>query len=893
MGSSRKRGFSVPSTKLAFIEQRMRKLGIQAREALAESAGLSVDVIKKLFAGGNIDRSTVEAIAKALQIEPTAIVAIDEWHRQSKPARSQASTQIDWKQVCRDMLDRHLQSPTLNGLMAKDGVCIDPSSLFVPVGLVERKQKQYRRFDVNSAEQGSQLLQPIEEEIVKRFDHAEEFFTQAICDSDIPNGSRMVITGEPGSGKTTLLEKIGDCLLKEEMLPIWISLGKEGVLLTYESLSHILKKNIQSKDFESLNWDASINELLETGKVWLLLDGADELTVSRYPLRVIGEQLQEVWASKVKVVLTCRLNTWDTDALPKFKVFRTLEFDYQTPVEGCPNQVEAYIHKFFTKDGTASQLSLSLIQELYKSGKERIRDSVKNPLRLSLLCYVWESGIGELPDTKAELYRSFVDYYYELQERKKPGNSIDCSERDKLNLALGEVAKSAFDRDGSRFRLRNSLIESVPQMGKSDTKDSLFNKAIQLGWLNYVGTTAEKPYEDAYAFFHPTFQEYFAALAINDSAYFLNHVSENPNHPNANYRVFESHWKEVSCLWAEQNPSQSNNLIKDLCQFDDNDNGKRIGYYHYTAKVLASILIIHLPYQLEEHITILTEVIKTTLMNHSYVSQHMKSFLYKEDSKFLGESIRSIIVDSFKTFQEPEDLLDPIYALFSLQPYEELNFKLLEEVEAEILRKFPYENWIEDRLGALYAECKPEHFKAISYKGRIEKTVKNMNFTSTLISALEGISERMKYSNQNTKKHNLSNLMQIVMQHSENKDYDFEYMSALEHLTQKILIYEDRDIINCLLEILLIKEPRNWKYDIFMGSTIIRVIRQYPSTVTSLLKNYVNRNEGLKKEIRSLSYYGELLLYELLFLCASNMSYPDFHHIWNNSSANAEVPIDD
>ncbi len=462
---------------------------------------------------------------------------------------------VDWQKVCRGMLDRQIQTPTLNDLMAKDGICIDPNTLFVPVGLVERQQKQYRRSDIGSADQGSQLLQPTEEEIVKRFDHEEQFFTQVICNPDIADGARLVITGEPGSGKTTLLQKIGDRLLKAEMLPIWISLGKQGVPPTYEFLSRVLKASAQPQTVDSSDWDTSINALLQTGKVWLLLDGADELTVSGSPLHVIADQLREAWANQVKVALTCRLNAWDTHALPKFQVFRTLEFDYQTPVADYPNQVEAYIHKFFSREAVDSQLGHSLIQQLHRAGKERIRDSVKNPLRLSLLCYVWESGIGELPDTKAELYRLFVDYYYELQERKYADLRIDRTERDALNLALGEVAKAALDSKDSRFRLRESLIESVSAMGQSDAKNSLFYKAIQLGWLNYIGTTAEKPHEPAYAFFHPTFQEYFAALAIDDWDYFINHNNDEPNPTKfyrgkaCVYRVLDPAWKEVIFLW--------------------------------------------------------------------------------------------------------------------------------------------------------------------------------------------------------------------------------------------------------------------------------------------------------------------------------------------------------
>lgn len=483
---------------------------------------------------------------------------------------------IEWQQICRSMLDLQIQSPTLNDLMAKDGVCIDPVKLFVPIGLIERKQKQYRRSDVGSAVQASQLLQPIEEEIVQRFDQEEDFFNQVICNPNIPNNARFVVTGEPGAGKTTLLQKTGDRLYEAGMFPIWISLGKRGVPPTYEFLSDVLKKEAQFQNFESTDWNASISALLQTGKVWLLLDGADELTTNGNPLQVIGSRLQEAWSEQVKVVLTCRLNAWDAHALPKFTVFRILEFDYQTPANGHRNQIEAYIHQFFAKEEVDPQLATGLIQQLHTPGKERIRDSVKNPLRLSLLCYIWELGIGELPDTKAELYRLFVDYYYDLHQLKHPEISIDRTERDALNLALGEVAKTALDSEDSRFRLRQSLVESISIMGKVDAKGSLFNKAVQLGWLNYIGTTAKKTYESAYAFFHASFQEYFAALAIEDWDYFL--PREHRDRPTRNqkgeciYRIFEPHWRETFLIWLGRKELENrlkNELLWKLYDFED------------------------------------------------------------------------------------------------------------------------------------------------------------------------------------------------------------------------------------------------------------------------------------------------------------------------------------
>ncbi len=83
------------------------------------------------------------------------------------------------------------------------------------------------------------------------------------------------------------------------------------------------------------------------GKVWLLLDAADEMVVeSGNALTQIANQLTG-WVADARVVLTCRLNVWDAgkNALEAFETYRNLDFSYgdaQTPA-----QVGQFIHCWF------------------------------------------------------------------------------------------------------------------------------------------------------------------------------------------------------------------------------------------------------------------------------------------------------------------------------------------------------------------------------------------------------------------------------------------------------------------------------------------------------------------------------------------------------------------
>jgi hypothetical protein len=99
--------------------------------------------------------------------------------------------------------------------------------------------------------------------------------------------------------------------------------------------------------------------------------------------------------------------------------------------------------------------------------------------------------------------------------------------------------------------------------------ERLFKLADALGWLSLVDRDAETD-KPVYAFFHPTFQEYFAALAINHWQDFLNHVLTNP--AQGTYRIFEPQWKEVILLWLgreDVHKELKEQFMRALTEFDD------------------------------------------------------------------------------------------------------------------------------------------------------------------------------------------------------------------------------------------------------------------------------------------------------------------------------------
>lgn len=474
-----------------------------------------------------------------------------------------------WQEVCRRMLleQKRLSSNKLMPPQMKRDLIEE--NIYVDLTLVQQEQIQKVGGD-SSPEQGSLLYESTEHSKTERFEY-NQFLTTLLSTK---KNDRVAIIGEPGGGKTTLLQKIAFWLLDNtDDLVIWVSLGS----LTNNLIDYIF--NDWLRDAEGTvteNLQTAWKSQLEQRQVWLLLDGLDEMTA----------EMQETLSARgllthVRIVTSCRLNVWQANPriLDGFKFYITQPFRYP--------QVQQFIEKWFIKDRA---LGDRLWQAIHQQGKERIKDLARNPLRLTLLCAIWQGRDGDLPDTKAKLYQKFVDKIFEW---KVEYFRLDDKNREQLNAKLGELAREAIDKEPTRFRLRHKFVCQL--LGKPKDKDSILQLALDLGWLNQVGMDADEPEEPVYAFLHPTFQEYFAARTIDDWNFFLNPIPDNPKDSKASYRIFERQWKEVILLWLGREDVRTENkeaFIKALVEFQDGCQdcileGK--GFYEYRAYCLAAI----------------------------------------------------------------------------------------------------------------------------------------------------------------------------------------------------------------------------------------------------------------------------------------------------------------
>lgn len=476
-----------------------------------------------------------------------------EWERRkSPPSQPAESGDNRWWNFCRDSLEaQRIGRLTTNPLTVGDGIAFELNEIYLPIGLVKRPRRERRDPDLD-ADRGSEFYEPEDEENAI---YPEQFLQQCL---QAKSPQRIAIIGEPGAGKTTLLQRTAIALLKHHLLPIWISLSD---LSKTDLESHLLNnwlKAIIHKVSVSPELQSEFVAQFNSGRVWLLLDGVDEIAADG--LNAIARQLRG-WLADAHILLTCRLNIWDggRNPLEDFTAYRNLPL----------KETDRFIRGWFQSD---AKLGDRLCRELHKPERSRIRDAVKNPLRLALLCRCWGLMSGNLPATKAALYRQFTRAIYQWKCDRFPTTPI---QQYRLDRSLAELAKRGLCRDENKFRFDTSLIFNV--FKNEDIE--LFALALQLGWLNQVGVSPVTG-ESIYAFYHPTFQEYFAAQAIADWRFFLTPApSRRP--------IFSPHWREVIILWLGRTdiaPADKEAFIQALIEFED-DCG---GFYRYFAYFLAA-----------------------------------------------------------------------------------------------------------------------------------------------------------------------------------------------------------------------------------------------------------------------------------------------------------------
>jgi len=101
---------------------------------IATAVGVSDKTVQRFFDGIGVDKASAIAIVQALGLEITEVVDPTDWN----PAE-RTSDAIDWHEVCGKVLAQQQEFQRLRRQATEQGFELN---IYVPLGLVERKQQQ-------------------------------------------------------------------------------------------------------------------------------------------------------------------------------------------------------------------------------------------------------------------------------------------------------------------------------------------------------------------------------------------------------------------------------------------------------------------------------------------------------------------------------------------------------------------------------------------------------------------------------------------------------------------------------------------------------------------------------------------------------------------------------
>ena len=309
----------------------------------------------------------------------------------------------------------------------------------------------------------------------------------------------VLVEGAPGIGKTMFCQKLATdwskgktgesfpnfrIVLNLKCRDIQLTCGKLDVNALKESIADQLLPPDAAEELKT-----TLFEFMKIApcEVLVVLDGLDELKRA-FDLDALKKQLRS-W--HCKFLFTSRN---DPRLRHRFdSLYQIVGFTFEDAV--------AYIEKFFGEKG--KDMATSLIGKIEKS--RFLLDLVSNPLTTSLVCFVFHETKGELPSSKAKLYRKLTSCVlrrkYTRNGENPPSKPRVVHEQDLANL--GRMALKGIETGQLHF------FEAEFQA------EGLATDVLNFGFLVEERSTSKKFSSPCcFQFFHKTIQEFFAALYL-------------------------------------------------------------------------------------------------------------------------------------------------------------------------------------------------------------------------------------------------------------------------------------------------------------------------------------------------------------------------------------------
>ena len=335
--------------------------------------------------------------------------------------------------------------------------------------------------------------------------------------------------------------------------------------------------------------NALLRGFLERQEAVIILDGLDELpeanrrTVSlkiqdfieRTTSPNAADESQAPWqAGGNQVVVTSRYVGYKLMPIRGGCVHFGIQAMQRPAVEHFARAWTAAVNAELGGDAQGRLAAEALIGEIYDDSRPAIRELATNPLLVTILATVYWAD-GRLPDQRAGVYDRVVENLLRIW-LNRPECRAHSLEREELLAALEPLAAELQENAGSNGlisldRIRELIEKPLALMRKSTPGDRSFRpvlNALLTTIRKQVGLLAEQSTGN-YAFFHRTFQEFFAARdLLSDPEFAAEKIAE---------RLDDPPWREplllalglvmISPEWG--GPQARTQLLEDVLAADD------------------------------------------------------------------------------------------------------------------------------------------------------------------------------------------------------------------------------------------------------------------------------------------------------------------------------------
>lgn len=351
---------------------------------------------------------------------------------------------------------------------------------------------------------------------------------------------KLMAFGKPGSGKTTFLKSLATRCIDVERQLQWNQKDYVPIFITLKSFAKDARKRGDFSLFDYIyqrefcSWGEKnqqvVESILEQGRAVVLLDGLDEVQGQEYELVIEEVESFCEYFHRNRFLITCRTQSQKY----KFEGFTDVEVaDFK------PEQVNRFINRWFAvvvENAESENLAAELIGQLQQPQNQQIAELAVTPVLLSLICFVFCGGKGNLPKNRADLYKKGLrDLLEGLDESKgvqrEPAYEDWTPEaEEKLLTYLAATLFEANDYFPEQERLEKLISEHLDISPSNATK---VLKSLE----EQSGLIVERS-EGFWSFSHLTFQEYFTAKWFCDRADCEGLVSH----------ITEKQWREVFFL---------------------------------------------------------------------------------------------------------------------------------------------------------------------------------------------------------------------------------------------------------------------------------------------------------------------------------------------------------